>query len=85
MEISIIFEMRWAKQQITNVIVSKLNIIIKVTNILNREEYNNQIIIREIIGSTVKRTAENDLYIKLNKFIHYELRNTDDFITNLSI
>jgi len=67
------------------VIVYKLNTIIKLTNILNQKDYNSQMTTREVIRRTVKCTAENDLYIKLYKFILYELQNTGDFITNLSI
>lgn len=59
LEISNIFEMRREKRHI--VIVNKLNTIIKLTNILNHEEYNSQITTREIIRYTVKRTAENYL------------------------
>jgi len=46
--------------------VNKLNKIIKVTNSLNHEKYNNRTMAREIIRSTVKRSAENNLYIKPN-------------------
>jgi len=38
---------------------------------------------REIIRSTVKHSAENDLYIKPKKLIRRELRNTENFTTNL--
>jgi hypothetical protein len=57
------------KKCFASVIVNKLNKIIKVTNSHNHEEYNNRTMTREIIRSTVKHSAENDLYIKPNKLI----------------
>jgi hypothetical protein len=43
----------------------------------NHEVYSDQIISREIVRSSLKRKAENDLYTRPNKLILQELKNSD--------
>jgi len=40
----------------------------------NYDEYTDQVISREIVRSTLKRKAENDLHTRPNKLIRQELK-----------
>jgi len=49
----------------------------------NNEKYNDQTMTKEMIRSTLKRSAEIDLHIKPIKWIRHELKITHDFTTKL--
>lgn len=66
-----------------SVVVNGLNKIVKVTNAHNHEEYSDHTMTREIVRSTLKRSAEKDLHAKPNKLIRRELQNTRDFTAKL--
>lgn len=68
-----------------SVLVNESNEILRKANAAHdrRCEYDHRTIVREVVRSSLKRSAENDLYAKPNKLISRELQNTENSDLNL--